>query len=133
MKLMIKERLITLIIYSIHPSPKEYGFGESLLHEGQLVFHTPPYSIQNVSLQECYEYVTKRESNSRAAGHSEGTNSPIPIGKFERGDMSPNNTLRTPGSERAARVGQVVIKERESPQTMDRRNGRRYSYTQQTR
>lgn len=49
--------MVFLKCCSIHPSPKEYGFGQSLLHEGQLVFHTPPYSIQNVSLQECYEYI----------------------------------------------------------------------------
>lgn len=48
-----------LFFCSIHPSPKEYGFGQSLLHDGQLVFHTPPYSIQNVSLQECYEYIAR--------------------------------------------------------------------------
>lgn len=46
-------------IFSIHSNPKEYGFGQSLLHEEQLVFHTPPYSLQPVSLQECYEYINK--------------------------------------------------------------------------
>lgn len=29
----------------------EYGYGQSLLHPGQLVFHTPPYSSLNVCLQ----------------------------------------------------------------------------------
>lgn len=38
---------------------KEYGFGQSLLHEGQLVFHTPPYSLQPVSLQEGNESIGK--------------------------------------------------------------------------
>lgn len=28
------------------------GFGQSILHEGQLVFHTPPYGSQDISLQE---------------------------------------------------------------------------------
>lgn len=28
-----------------------------MLYEGQLVFHTPPYSLQPVSLEECYENI----------------------------------------------------------------------------
>lgn len=131
---------------SIHPIPKEYGFGQSLLHEGQLVFHTPPYSIQNVTLQECYEYVSKVseeylrwgdhsvnklfndfQTNVKPSGKHGDNNSPILLPKYERSDMSPNSTLRTPGSERAVKIGNP-IKERESPHTMDRR-GRRYSYT----
>lgn len=64
-----------------------------------------------------------------AKANNETNSSPILLPKYEKSEMSPNNTLRTPGSERAVKVGQPVIKERESPQTMDRR-GRRYSYTQ---
>lgn len=44
---------------SINTNSKEYGFGQSILYENQLVFHTPPYSLQPVSLQECYEYIGK--------------------------------------------------------------------------
>lgn len=44
---------------SIHANAKEYGFGQSLLHEGQLVFHTPPYSLQPVSLQDTNETIGK--------------------------------------------------------------------------
>lgn len=35
----------------IDSGTKEYGYGQSLLHKGQLVFHTPPYNTQNVCLQ----------------------------------------------------------------------------------
>lgn len=35
----------------IETMPGEYGYGQSLLHAGQLVFHTPPYSNLNVCLQ----------------------------------------------------------------------------------
>ncbi|XP_041971055.1 transmembrane protein KIAA1109 homolog isoform X2 [Aricia agestis] len=35
----------------IETSPGEYGYGQSLLHPGQLVFHTPPYNSLNVCLQ----------------------------------------------------------------------------------
>uniref|UniRef100_A0A182PCZ3 Bridge-like lipid transfer protein family member 1 C-terminal domain-containing protein n=1 Tax=Anopheles epiroticus TaxID=199890 RepID=A0A182PCZ3_9DIPT len=53
------QEFINIARYHIHPNTREYGFGQSLLHEGQLVFHTPPYSLQPVSLQECYEYIGK--------------------------------------------------------------------------
>jgi hypothetical protein len=33
---------------------KGKGFGQSILHEDQLVFHTPPYSLQDVTLQDTY-------------------------------------------------------------------------------
>lgn len=35
----------------IETAPGEYGYGQSLLHSGQLVFHTPPYNSLNVCLQ----------------------------------------------------------------------------------
>ncbi|CAH0602821.1 unnamed protein product [Chrysodeixis includens] len=35
----------------IETAPGEYGYGQSLLHTGQLVFHTPPYNSLNVCLQ----------------------------------------------------------------------------------
>lgn len=134
------------------------------------MFHTPPYSIQNVSLQECYEYIAKvsrqgrglallyhlaslfdecllypfqttnvrtapPSSNAAAASQTrsscESNSSPVLLPTYERSEMSPgSHTLRTPGSERSVKVGQTVIKERDSPQTMDRRGGRRYSCTQ---
>lgn len=40
--------------FRIHEVGKEKGFGQSILHDGQLVFHTPPYSLQDVSLQDVY-------------------------------------------------------------------------------
>ncbi|XP_014476117.1 PREDICTED: uncharacterized protein KIAA1109 isoform X1 [Dinoponera quadriceps] len=46
---------INIAAYRIHEPGKEKGFGQSILHDGQLVFHTPPYSLQDVSLQDvCY-------------------------------------------------------------------------------
>uniref|UniRef100_A0A182JTV4 Bridge-like lipid transfer protein family member 1 C-terminal domain-containing protein n=1 Tax=Anopheles christyi TaxID=43041 RepID=A0A182JTV4_9DIPT len=61
------QEFINIARYHIHPNTREYGFGQSLLHEGQLVFHTPPYSLQPVSLQECYEYIGK--PNLHRSGH----------------------------------------------------------------
>lgn len=46
---------VLLSCFRIHEPGKEKGFGQSILHDGQLVFHTPPYSLQDVSLQDvCY-------------------------------------------------------------------------------
>lgn len=38
--------------FRINESGKEKGFGQSILHNGQLVFHTSPYNLQDVSLQD---------------------------------------------------------------------------------
>ncbi|XP_012263790.2 transmembrane protein KIAA1109 homolog isoform X5 [Athalia rosae] len=45
---------INVAAYRIHETGKEKGFGQSILLDGQLVFHTPPYSLQDVSLQDVY-------------------------------------------------------------------------------
>lgn len=70
-------------------------------------------------------------ATSQTRSSCESNSSPVLLPTYERSEMSPgSHTLRTPGSERAVKVGQTVIKERDSPQTMDRRGGRRYSCTQ---
>ncbi|PSN42917.1 hypothetical protein C0J52_12026 [Blattella germanica] len=43
---------INMAAFRIHEPGRDPGFGQSILHEGQLVFHTPPYGSQDVSLQE---------------------------------------------------------------------------------
>ncbi|XP_033221657.1 transmembrane protein KIAA1109-like [Belonocnema kinseyi] len=46
---------INIAAYRIYEPGKDKGFGQSILHPGQLVFHTPPYSLQDVTLQDiCY-------------------------------------------------------------------------------
>lgn len=84
---------------------KEYGFGQSLLHEGQLVFHTPPYSLQPVSLQEGHESFGK--ANIRIARPESDQKSPLSHHKYF--DQSPKP------------------KDIGSPSTLDRKN-RRFSY-----
>ncbi|KAK2588447.1 hypothetical protein KPH14_004440 [Odynerus spinipes] len=49
---------VTKLHYRIYESGKDKGFGQSILHDNQLVFHTPPYSLQDVSLQETCHPVT---------------------------------------------------------------------------
>ncbi|XP_052121267.1 transmembrane protein KIAA1109 isoform X3 [Frankliniella occidentalis] len=36
--------------FRIFEGSKDYGYGQSILHEGSLVFHTPPYGSQDVTL-----------------------------------------------------------------------------------
>ncbi|XP_031778306.1 transmembrane protein KIAA1109 isoform X10 [Nasonia vitripennis] len=43
---------INIAAYRIYEIGKDKGFGQSILHDGQLVFHTPPYSLQDVTLQD---------------------------------------------------------------------------------
>lgn len=88
------------IFCSINTNSKEYGFGQSILYENQLVFHTPPYSLQPVSLQECYEYigrtnicVSKFEPEPKSPHNVETlcTNNISPIDKCDRQSNSTRN------------------------------------------
>ncbi|XP_062707528.1 bridge-like lipid transfer protein family member 1 isoform X7 [Aedes albopictus] len=129
---------INIARYHIHPNPREYGFGQSLLHEDQLVFHTPPYSMQPVSLQECYDYVGK--PNLRTTRHCPAdSKSPLPP-KHEafmapkQCDVSPNSTMiRSGGSgDKSGKSSLERVKEKDcggSPLSADRSRGRRFSYT----
>lgn len=116
--------------FSIHTNIKEFGFGQSLLHEGQLVFHTPPYSLQTISLQECYEYINK--TSARTSRQTIDSKSPLPqkhenILNQHKSDTSPNSTIVRDKSGRST-LERVKEKESGSPITAERR-GRRFSYT----
>lgn len=107
---------------------KEYGFGQSLMHEGQLVFHTPPYSLESISLQECYEYINK--NTCRASKNTLDSKSPLPqkhaegLHSSHKSEISPNNTFVR---DKSGRSTLERVKEKE-PITAERR-GRRFSYT----
>lgn len=47
----LQEGINVAMFNVIETTPGEYGYGQSLLHAGQLVFHTPPYNSLNVCLQ----------------------------------------------------------------------------------
>jgi len=112
-------------------STKEYGFGQSLFHEGLLVFHTPPYSLQSISLQECFEYINK--NTSRTSKTTLDTKSPLPqkhennIHNQHKTEVSPNSTFIRDKSGRST-LERVKEKDSNSPITAERR-GRRFSYT----
>ncbi|EAT39350.1 AAEL008845-PA, partial [Aedes aegypti] len=108
---------INIARYHIHPNPREYGFGQSLLHEDQLVFHTPPYSMQPVSLQECYDYVGK--PNLRSTRHCPtDSKSPLPP-KHEafmtqkQCDVSPNSTMIRSGGDKSGKSSLERVKEKD--------------------
>jgi hypothetical protein len=112
-------------------STKEFGFGQSLFHEGLLVFHTPPYSLQSISLQECFEYINK--NTSRTSKTTLDTKSPLPqkheniIHTQHKTEVSPNSTFIRDKSGRST-LERVKEKDSNSPITAERR-GRRFSYT----
>lgn len=105
----------------IHTNSKEYGFGQSLLHEGQLVFHTPPYSLQPVSLQECHESFGK--ANIRIARPDVDQKSPLVQHKTE----SPHTTTTGVAAAVEKPHPKMKAKEMGSPATLERKN-RRFSY-----
>ncbi|XP_053696625.1 bridge-like lipid transfer protein family member 1 [Sabethes cyaneus] len=126
---------INIARYHIYPNSREYGFGQSLLHEDQLVFHTPPYSLQPVSLQECYEYVGK--PNLRTTRFGADSKSPLPpkhdsiINQQKQCDVSPNSTLIRNSGDKSGKSSLERVKEKDtgSPLSSDRSRGRRFSYT----
>lgn len=123
---------VNIARYHIHSNTKEYGFGQSLLHDGQLVFHTPPYSIQSVSLQECYEYMNR--SNIRTSRYCmDALKSPLPQRHemVHKHDVSPSGTLIRHSENKIEKTSSLQrMRDRDigSPLTSDRR-GRRSSYT----
>lgn len=44
--------MIVVYVCRINDPGKDLGYGQSILHEGQLVFRTPPYTAQEICLQE---------------------------------------------------------------------------------
>ena len=121
---------INIARYNIMPGNKEFGFGQSLIHDGHLVFHTPPYSLQTISLQECYEYINK--GANRSSRHTLDSKSPLPqkhenLHSAHKPDTSPNNSFVRDKSGRST-LERVKEKEGNSPITAERR-GRRFSYT----
>lgn len=132
----------------IHPSHKEYGFGQSLLHEGQLVFHTPPYSLHPVALHEGNESIGKANIRiirppCNTDSHTDFRRSPMPHHRII-GDASPqpilplNKTASGDKIDRHSYAGKLKPKDNNgvvapatsgscSPGTLERKT-RRFSY-----
>lgn len=109
---------------SIHTNNKEYGFGQSILYDGQLVFHTPPYSLQPVSLQECYENIGR--TNICVSQYDPEPKSPMNQTNID--PMCSNSISPIDKSDRQSTAKETKPKEMGSPGILDRKN-RRISHT----
>ncbi|XP_067623128.1 bridge-like lipid transfer protein family member 1 isoform X11 [Eurosta solidaginis] len=110
--------------YYIINNNKDYGFGESILHQGQLVFHTPPYSLHSVALHDSADF------NGKGKHYR-------PVGELRSGSLKKSELCdKDVGGK--LKIGNAIeipdingCKSRESigsPNTLERRN-KRYSYT----
>lgn len=50
-----------LISYSVNEAGKDPGYGQSILHDDMLVFRTPPYIVNEISLQDTLGSLKKRQ------------------------------------------------------------------------
>lgn len=107
----------------IYEPGKEKGFGQSILHDGQLVFHTPPYSLQDVSLQDiCYPSVGLKATVFQDGTHGsrtgvERSRSVMDHNKDPNPDESGSTRLSTASASPIAGTGER------------KPLGRRFSYT----
>lgn len=88
------------------------------------MFHTPPYSLQPVSLQECYENFGK--TNIRVSRHDIEQKSPLL--HHHTHDVTITNSSVSPNDKGERPVYPKILKQNGSPGTLDRKN-RRYSHT----
>lgn len=109
--LFLKENFYIYSNFSINTNSKEYGFGQSILYENQLVFHTPPYSLQPVSLQECNEYIGK--TNICVSKYDNEPKSPHNVDNLCNNNISP--------IEKSDRQNVARNKEGGSPNVFDRK------------
>ncbi|XP_036340077.1 transmembrane protein KIAA1109 isoform X3 [Rhagoletis pomonella] len=110
--------------YYIISNNKDYGFGESILHQGQLVFHTPPYSVHSVLLHDSADFNGKGKHYWPAVEQRNGSLKKSELcTKDAGGKLKIGNSIEIPdvnGRKSRENVG--------SPNTLERRN-KRYSYT----
>ncbi|XP_075153250.1 transmembrane protein KIAA1109 homolog tweek isoform X3 [Haematobia irritans] len=113
--------------YFIINNNKDYGFGESILHQGQLVFHTPPYSLHSVSLHDSADFTGKGKLYRPPAAVN---------GSLKKSDITTTKDLSAKmklGGASTLDKDMNGRKSRESigsPNTLERRS-KRYSYSTQ--
>ncbi|BFF95237.1 transmembrane protein KIAA1109 homolog [Drosophila madeirensis] len=120
--------------YFIINNNKDFGFGESILHQGQLVFHTPPYSLNCVSLYDAADFNGKGRLYRPAGGDLRNGGS---LKKSEHCSLPDGTKFKIGGSANAA-VEKPELSSRHksresigSPNTLERRS-KRYPCTRQT-
>ncbi|XP_044260636.1 transmembrane protein KIAA1109 homolog isoform X4 [Tribolium madens] len=65
---------INVAAFRVNEPGKDPGYGQSILHENMLIFRTPPYIVQEISLQDT---LTRSKSHSPRIGESEIKISPV--------------------------------------------------------
>lgn len=94
------------------------------------MFHTPPYSLQPVSLQECYENFGK--TNIRVSRHDIEQKSPLlhhhTHTHTHTHDVTITSSSVSPNDKGDRPIYPKILKQNGSPGTIDRKN-RRYSHT----
>ncbi|XP_030565020.1 transmembrane protein KIAA1109 homolog isoform X2 [Drosophila novamexicana] len=117
--------------YFIINNNKDFGFGESILHQGQLVFHTPPYSLHCVSLYDADDFNGKGKLYR-------------PAMELRNGSLKKSELCALPDGAKFKIGGGAVVDKPElassrnrsresiaSPNTLERRS-KRYTCTRQT-
>ncbi|XP_023176913.2 transmembrane protein KIAA1109 homolog isoform X3 [Drosophila hydei] len=116
--------------YFIINNSKDFGFGESILHQGQLVFHTPPYSLHCVSLYDAADFNGKGKLYRPASEMRNGS-----LKKSELGSLPDGTKFKIgAGAVDKPELNSNRHKSRESigsPNTLERRS-KRYTCTRQT-
>lgn len=118
-------------LFSIINNNKDFGFGESILHQGQLVFHTPPYSLHCVSLYDADDFNGKGKLYR-------------PAMELRNGSLKKSELCALPDGAKFKIGGGAVVDKPElassrnrsresiaSPNTLERRS-KRYTCTRQT-
>lgn len=109
--------------FSIITNSKEYGFGQSILNDGQLVFHTPPYSLQPVSLQDCYDTIGKM--NIRVSKHDPEPKSPNT--QHTKDPMGNSNISPIDKNDRQSNITDIRTKDAIGSPIMFEKRPRKYS------
>ncbi|XP_059220164.1 bridge-like lipid transfer protein family member 1 isoform X5 [Stomoxys calcitrans] len=112
--------------YFIINNNKDYGFGESILHQGQLVFHTPPYSLHSVSLHDSADFTGKGKQYRPPTAVN---------GSLKKSDITAkelNSKMKLGGASTLDKDmnGRKSRESIGSPNTLERRS-KRYSYSTQ--
>ncbi|KAH8323336.1 hypothetical protein KR067_005364 [Drosophila pandora] len=118
--------------YFIINNNKDFGFGESILHQGQLVFHTPPYSLHCVSLYDTADFNGKGRLYRPAGDLRNGSLKKSELCSLPDGTRFKIGASGTGGVEKPEMSSRNKSRESiGSPNTLERRS-KRYPCSRQT-
>ncbi|XP_075226335.1 transmembrane protein KIAA1109 homolog tweek [Lycorma delicatula] len=118
---------INIAAFRINESGKDPGFGQSILHENQLVFHTPPYNSHDVSIHDTAADWNENKQNAVNVKIGSGDYSP---GLQSRVERSRSVTESHKDSPSVNNTGSRLSTATPSPVSCVKTSlGRRFSYT----